>query len=394
MALIFSSSLYAEELKTNDGSNDYILQIDNNGLGYDNNDPNSQDQTSSYLLTGNVEAFDSGAGDDNTTSGSGTNYRMKTGLQPTFEANVAEVSAFTATDPVSGFDFYNKLIFEIDPNGNSTAADGTLFAVQISTDIAFGTYQYINPTNFQPDLITNSDLSVYYAPCAQTASTIGADATRWDCGTVGGLIKYIENLLPNTIYYARIVAMNGDFTNSEPGPAATATTGALILSFSLSTNSTTFGSVVSGSAYTASADLTLTSTTNWSDGYTVNIVGQGDGSSTESSLYSASRSISILSTQGNLSSSLNSNGYGSRAIISSSAPTTTISTMWDETQPGRDSSYVGQILRTLQSYYSSTAPSLSTGDEIISRFGLTIAPSLTSSNDYNDQITFTMGVNP
>jgi hypothetical protein len=366
ISLCVPTFVAAEELRTNNGSNDYILELDNNGLGYDENVTRSADQTGAYLLSGSLDSFDVGYG-NSTGSGAG-NYSIKTGLQPTFEANVPEVILSNTDSSVS---LYNKLLTQIDPNDNPTTADGTLFALQIDTNSGFTDPKYVNPTTFQPDNTTNSDLSVYYKPCAQTTNLV-ADDTRWNCGTVVGLKRYIKGLASNTTYYVRAVAKNGDFTNSEFGPSVSATTGSLILSLDLSTNATSFGNL---------SPIAVNTSTPNDNGYTVYIKGQGDGSTSQSGLYSVTANKLITSTSGALTAG--QEGYGLQGSVTAGSPT--VDSAW--LVSGNN---VGQLLRSSLSFFSKTSPSLITGDQVTTIYKAAVSVNTPSSSDYRDIITYTM----
>lgn len=374
-----SANALAERLQTQD--NTYILNLDNNNLGYQNDNPNSTDQSNQYLLTGNIESFDTGYGNTTATS----DYALKSGLQPTFEANVPSVTTLSSVDGTA-LPFYDRLLFTINPNNNPTSADGALFAVQISISPSFTTFYYVNPASFTPDLVTNSNLSVYYQPCAQTTSQ-AADTTRWDCGTVNGLKRYIKGLKPNTTYYVRVIAKNGDFTNSQPGPSATATTGSLQILLDLSTNSVTFGTASYQSVNTTPA-IAIEARTNAINGYNAHVHGQGNGVDATSGIYSVTKNKIILSTSGNLDASIGTEGYGLQATVQSGDAT--VANIWNPNEPGNNSTYAGQILRADQLLFSRASPSESTGDFVSALFLLNISAYTPASTDYTDIITYTL----
>lgn len=339
----------------------------------------NQNSPSTFSTLGSQEPF-------TPLSGGTPEYNLKTGLQPTFEANVSEVAVLSNVN--GSIALYDRLRFQIDPNDNPTSADGVRFAVQISPDNTFSSYRYINPSNFQPDNLTNPNLSTYYQPCAQTASA-PADETRWDCGIVGGMIKYIEGLGPNTQYCARIVAMNGDATNSEPGPSVCATTQSLSITFTISPNTSDFGVLSVNNVNTASTNTTLTSYSNAQNGYTVSVTGTGNGVGPESGLYQASQSYLIDSISGNLDANIGLEGYGMQAEVSSGDAS--LASTWDASLGGRNSSYVGQLLVTPQSLYSRSSP-ISANDVVSTSYLATIAPS-TPSGLYKDTLIFTLSAN-
>lgn len=376
LSIIGIGNVYADEATSQD--NTYKIIYDDSGSGFAGNSTRSEDQSGENILIGGFEPFDTGYG--NTTSG----YKLKTGLQATFEANVAEVDTLSNLD--STVELYNRLLFIIQPNGNPTTADGVKFAVQVSPDNTFANYHYVNPMNFQLDAVTNTDLSTYYSPCAQTTSN-PADDTRWDCGTVPGLKRFIKGLAPNTQYCARIVAMNGDATNSEPGPNICATTLNLTMTFTITPNSSNFGLLSANQVTTAIPSTTLTSNTNAEHGYNVYVTGTGSSSGGTSALYKFDAPThSILSTSGNLDASIGAEGYGLQGNVSSG--NASLDGAWDPTIGGRNGTFVGQILRTPALLYSRT-DSNQADDEITTTYLANIATS-TPAGIYKDTLIFTM----
>ncbi|MFW5719855.1 MAG: hypothetical protein ACOCXT_02400 [Candidatus Dojkabacteria bacterium] len=381
-ALFFSglSIVSAETYNSNDSS--YRLELSENSIGYDGNNPGAADQHSEFKLSGSVEVFDGGYGDTTQTG----DFKIKSGLQPTFEANVPELSVLTNDD--SDVQLYDKLVFTINPNGNPVTADGTYFAVQISTTSDFSTFNYVNPTNFQPDIVTASDLSIYFKPCAQT-TTDPLDDNRWDCGNISGLKRYIQGLETNVTYYVRVTAMNGDFTHSEPGPALSATTASIILYLALDSNASEFGALKSGQVNTASPATQVTARTNAQNGYTVSIQGTGDGVTPESGLYASAVNYLLASTSGNLSAMTDAEGYGIFAdqISGSSA----IDPKWDQGQAGRDATYVGQLMSaSSEVLFQNANPTDATGDIIQTNYLATTSLTSPASKGYQDILIFTI----
>jgi hypothetical protein len=365
----------AQEYNSQD--NTYKIIFDDSSSGYSGNDTRSIDQDGDNILIGGLESYDTGYG--NNSSG----FKFKSGLQSTFEANVAGVNVLSNDN--AGVLLYDRLILEINPNGNPTSANGVRFAVQVDNDLTFASPNYVNPANFQLDLVTNSDLSIYYQPCAQ--SNLIADATRWDCGTVIGLVKFIEGLTPNTQYCARIIAMNGDATNSEPGPAICAVTAPLILTFTVSPNISNFGALSFTNVTTATPSTTLTSFTNAMNGYSTTVVGTGSGAGAVSGLYKSSAPNHLIaSTTGNLNASIGTEGYGMQAIIASG--NATLDPNWDTTLIGRNPSYVGQLLRSAVQVYSRNNPN--PANDVINTIYLANISTTTQTGVYQDVLTYTM----
>lgn len=101
---------------------------------------------------------------------------------------------------------YNKARFEIDTNDNPT---DTLYAVMISTDNFVSDKRYIDGNNFWPETITTHNLNDFLTK------------VDWETEDFN-----IQGLQTNTLYYIRIMALHGDFTQTEVGPIASATTSA------------------------------------------------------------------------------------------------------------------------------------------------------------------------
>lgn len=99
---------------------------------------------------------------------------------------------------------YNKARFEIDTNDNP--AD-TLYSVQISQDNFISDIRYIDGNTFSPESISTHNLSDFLTKI------------DWENPDFN-----IQGLQSGTTYYIRIVALHGDFTESQPGPIASATT--------------------------------------------------------------------------------------------------------------------------------------------------------------------------
>lgn len=162
-----------------------------------------------------------------------TNYKVQGGIQPAFEANVPEVACFeTDTSGSSSCTTgpaylsangmirvcgnpgcYNRARFEIDSNNNPT---DTLYAVQVSTDNFVADIQYIDGISFALETSVSRTLSDYL-----TKAT-------WETPTFN-----LQGLAPNTSYQVRFTALHGDFTESQAGPYASATTTAALISFDL-----------------------------------------------------------------------------------------------------------------------------------------------------------------
>jgi hypothetical protein len=152
-----------------------------------------------------------------------TSYKLFTSPEQAFLPAVPEVSCFETTtsgssncvsgpsELVNGMvaicgpsGCYNKARFEIDSNDNPT---DTLYAVMISTDNFVSDVRYVDGNNFWPETITTHNLNDFL--------------TKADWETE---VFNIQGLQTGTTYYIRVMALHGDFTQTEVGPIASATT--------------------------------------------------------------------------------------------------------------------------------------------------------------------------
>ena len=153
-----------------------------------------------------------------------TSYKLFTSPEDAFIAAVPEVSCFeTVTSGSSSCitgptelttggmvaicgpsGCYNQARFEIDTNDNPT---DTLYSILISLDNFISDIKYIDGNTFTPESISTHNLSDFLTK------------TDWETPDFN-----IQGLQSGTTYYIRIVALHGDFTESKPGPIASATT--------------------------------------------------------------------------------------------------------------------------------------------------------------------------
>lgn len=173
-----------------------------------------------------------------------SNFKIGSGL--TYVMKAAEPPAPTFTNPSNNYD---RLKFVI--NQSSNPSDAT-YALQISTDSSFTTnVYYIKNTNTLGTTLTSADFQTY---------------TAW--GGASG--TYVTGLTPNTTYYLRAKARQGNYTESEYGPSASAATSVPSLTFSVSANAVTFNNLNSSNSFTDSTKFTtVTTSTNAYNGYVV-----------------------------------------------------------------------------------------------------------------------------
>jgi hypothetical protein len=244
--------------------------------------------------------------------------------------------------------YYNKLDIIIATGGNASDA---LYAIAISTD------------NFVTTNYVQADGSVGATPLFQTyvqwGSSTGTTAT---------------GLLPSTAYKMKVAAMQGMFTQSSYGPAASASTTSPSISFAVSTNTVTLSNLLPGSVVT-SAPITTSLTTNASFGANVYVT------SLHSGLQSISTSRTIPSLTGDLSSL--SRGYGLQVgslTQSAGGPFVGVAPF------NGSSNNTGIVTTSLQPIFSSSsAISSGSGNVYIKA---KVAASDAAATDYSDTLTY------
>jgi hypothetical protein len=171
------------------------------------------------------------------------NYKAGLGLNFTLNANVPDVP--TLTTPAGNYD---RIKIVLDAAGNPTDAT---YAIAISTD------------NFVSDIrYVKNDKSV--------GATLAASDFLTYSGWGGASGTFIWGLIPNTTYYVKVKARQGNFTESAFGPVASKATGNPTLSFGLNTSSIAFNNLNVGNSYTDSGKQTvLTTSTNAYNGYII-----------------------------------------------------------------------------------------------------------------------------
>ncbi len=182
------------------------------------------------------------------------NYKLGTGQGYTIMANVPTVASFNTNDiSLCGEGgCYDRARFEIDTQSNPS---DTLYLVEISSD-NWTTVQCLDGDTHLPKPIADKDINDYL--------TQGA----WQAGTWSGL--NILGLQSNTTYQLRIRALNGDFTESEPGPSTEARTNNPTIVFDLDIDDANGGiiqSCVSGHVDNGDGTCTATYSTPTEDGF-------------------------------------------------------------------------------------------------------------------------------
>lgn len=231
--LVSVGFIYADELESD---NYKIIDANTNSGGEVTNSTN-------YNLLNTIGDF---SGDPRIFS---TNYRVGLGAVEVFTANVPEIVCFeTDTDGssscttgptylndygmirVCGNDgCYDRARFEIQTNNNP--AD-TLYGIQISEDNFSSDVRYIDGTTKKPKDIADRTISDYLSQSA------------WETPVFN-----LAGLDSSTTYYLRIVALHGDFTESQPSPVLSATTTSATLDFDIDIDDITGTSTESAPPY-------------------------------------------------------------------------------------------------------------------------------------------------
>lgn len=196
-------------------------------------------------------------------------YNAKPGFVETQQANVPKLSSFSN----GGGRYYNKLHFVIDQQGNPSDA---LYALQISTASDFSSGNKYVKADFT--IGTTLALADY-----QTYAAFGGSS-----GTD------IIGLLPNSTYYLRVKATQGQFTESDWGPSLSVSTVSPSISFSISPTTLPLGNLYP--ATVINSTISLSFDTNAASGGDIYTSGQNGG------LYSTTASNTIPALSGNLSS--------------------------------------------------------------------------------------------
>lgn len=179
--------------------------------------------------------------------------------------------------------YYNQLGITLNNSmGSSTYPTDVTFAVEIATNASFTSPNYV-----------------------QTGGVLGSSPFYQSYAAWGGSSgSAIVNLNSSTTYYVKIAAMQGKFTNTAFGPYASLATVAPSITFTVSPNSISLGSLLAGSVITSS-NVAFGFTTNAGSGGTVFVAGTNNG------LKSTSTGYTISAQTANLASS--SEGFGLQA---------------------------------------------------------------------------------
>jgi hypothetical protein len=236
----------------------------------------SGSSSSSYKLNATT-------GETSNVQSTSTTYKARSGNNNSLQANVPNAPTFT--NPSS---YYDRLKFVVSPGG--TSPTDTKYAIAISSD-GFATTKYV-----QADDTINAT-KVY-----QTYAAWGGASGQFALG-----------LTYSTTYQMKVKAMQGNFTETEFGPTASASTVAPSITFSIQTDATStppfttaFGNLLPATVTTANNKIWANLGTNANGGATVYL------SSLNAGLKSARTNTTINSANADLSSA--ASGYGAQVV--------------------------------------------------------------------------------
>jgi hypothetical protein len=149
----------------------------------------------------------------------------------------------TLTNPSQ---YYDRLKMVLDPGSDPS---DTQYAIAISPDAFASTTQYVSASLTVIDTLTSSDWQTY---------------AEWG-GSGGGMITGLE---VNTTYTIKVKSIQGDFSESLFSPTAEADTTEPSLTFSVS-GPVDMGNLSQANDYTATANGTVTTSTNAFNGYNI-----------------------------------------------------------------------------------------------------------------------------
>jgi hypothetical protein len=294
--------------------------------------------SSTYSLQGSV-------GEQANGTASSTTYTSKSGSIQTEQINVPLAPTLSNGSNT----YYNELNCII--NTGNDPSDST-YAIAVSTN-NFATTSYV-----QSDGTLNSS-AVY-----QTYTTWG-----------GASGVFIIGLTPSTTYEVKVAAKEGQFTNTEYGAYATASTVASSsITFSVSPNSTSMGNLPPGSVVTSS-NLSFNFATSATNGGNIYVSGQNNG------LYGTTESHTIAAYSGNLSGQ--SEGFGVQATSpsqSSGGPLSTNSPFNGSGNTVGAESTVPQVMLTTSSPI--------VGGTANANMQAKASSSTPAGNDYQEVLTF------
>jgi hypothetical protein len=310
--------------------------------------------TTTYAIEGSTGDF---SGSPSSTATATT----KPGYIQTQQANVPKL--LSADN--NGGQYYNKLHFVIDPQGNPTDAT---YLIAVSSDNFATDTRYIQPDATLSTTLSTTDYQTY---------------SSWG-GSSGSIVI---GLLPSTTYSFKLKATQGTFTESAYGPITTQATAAPTLTFDLVTSaqptppfSVALGTLDAGTINTTPQTVNTTFSTNGTAGGNVYITGKYGGlksSSTGFQINAVSNDLASLSKGfGAQNSSIGQTSGGPYSVLS---PYNVSGTT------------VGVVDGTTRSLYSSSNPITAGAGTLI--FKAKSDTNTISATDYQEVLTFVAAAN-
>lgn len=325
-------------------SSNYQLHNYNYGSGGTNSS-----SSSSYLLNATT-------GQTGTNSSGSTNFQSKPGNVNAQQAYVPVAPTFTNPS-----NYYNKLHFVINPG---TSPSDTKFSIAISTD-GFATTNYVKSDNTIGTTRTISDYQTYAA---------------WGSGTGQDVI----GLTPSTSYQIKVNAFQGNFTETQYGPTATAATVAVSITFDIDVSAsdtetaapyaTSFGNLLPAIVTNSAAKIWVDIDTNAASGAMVYMNSSNNG------LKSNTTGYTIASATADLSSASTGFGLQASTATQSSGGPLTISSPYNGV--GQN---VGLLDTALRQVFSATAPITAGRGSVVLK--AKTAANTPSGADYQDVLT-------
>lgn len=306
----------------------------------------SNSSSTSYNLNGT-------SGEVSGSQSTSTNYKARSGINNSQQANVPNAPTFT--NPAN---YYNKLKFILNPGGSSPS--DTKYSIAISND-NFVTTKYVQSDN------TMGNTKVY----------------KTYAGWGGASGQNVLALTYSTAYKVKVNAMQTNFTETEYGPVASASTAAPNITFSMYTDSqpsppfsTVFGNLLPATVTTASNKIWVNLSTNAENGAQVYL------NSANAGLKSTAKTTTISSATADLSSV--STGYGVQVV---SMTQTTGGPLSSLSPFNGSTNNVGVLATLLKPIYSSAGPV--TGGNAAFKLMAKAAQSTPAASDYADTVTLT-----
>ena len=298
----------------------------------------------------------------NATTGEVTNNESSSATYKTRAGNNNSQQAYVPVAPTftNPSNFYNKLKFVINPGASPS---DTKFSIAISTD-NFTTTQYV-----------------------QIDDTVGPTRTYQTYAAWGGASgQTLVNLSASTTYKMKANAIQGNFTETEFGPLATAATVAPSITFDIDTAATdtsttapyaiSFTKLFPTTVVNSTEKIWISLTTNAVSGAAIYIASANAG------LKSTSASFTIPSATADLAAA--SSGYGAQNISATQSSGGPLTSSSPYNGAGNN---VGIIDTTTRQLFSASVPV--TGGRTATQISAKASITTKSASDYADTLTLT-----